>query len=134
VRGLDISFIRKVYPVGAALAILGFLSALRFADVSLAVGILFGGIFGIINMMLLSRLIVAVLHPGPNDPVEIGVTFLVKFPILIGILVLVLWRHWIDPVGFAIGFPMILLAGLLAAIYHFYFGEGQRSPEEGSAR
>jgi hypothetical protein len=123
---------RKVYPVSAALVVCAFVFALLSYGVNFALGVLFGGLFGIVNMLLLSRFVTSFLHPGPHDPIEVGVTFLVKFPLAIGILCLVFWRGWVDPAGFLIGFPIIFIVTLTMAISHYYFGSGRRIPEGGT--
>jgi len=116
--------------VSVGLAVCGCAYAFCLHASSIATGILFGGAFGIVNTMLLARFVMAIANTDPKDPLEIAVTFLVKFPIVFGLLILVLWRHWVDPVGFLIGFPMILVGALVAAIFHYYIGEGRRVTEK----
>lgn len=133
VNGLEISFMRRVYPVSALLTGVAFLCALAARDLSTAVGVLAGGLFGILNTALLARVITAAVRPGDVDPIEIAVTALVKFPIALGFLILVLWRGWVDPLGFLWGFPMIFVGALAVLIWHFYFGEGSRSSKADEA-
>ena len=116
--------------MSAGLTVCGCVYAFYLHGSTIATGILFGGAFGIINTMLLARFVIAIANTGSKDPLEIAVTFLVKFPIVFGLLILVLWRHWVDPVGFLIGFPMILLGALVAATFHYYIGEGRRVTEK----
>jgi hypothetical protein len=48
---------------------------------------------------------------------------------MLGILGFVLYKGWLDPLGFLIGFPSVLAGALIAGIGHFYFGTGRRVPE-----
>lgn len=120
---------RKVYPLSLLLIVAGSIWSFAAHYPAMAVGILAGGAFGIANTLLMTRLVLAVANPSPKDPIEIAVTFLVKFPLMLGMLGFVLWKGWIDPLGFIIGFPMVLAGALIAAIGHFYIGSGRRIPE-----
>ena len=71
--------------MSAGLTLLAFALAWPYGRM-VAIGVLVGGAFGIINMMLLGRLITAIIKAGPIDPIEVAVTFLVKFPIAIGLI------------------------------------------------
>ena len=87
---------------------------------NLAIGIIVGGTFAIVNTMLLANVIKATIKPDNRDAIEIIVTLFLKFPVAIGGLVLILWQGWVDPIGFAFGFTLFPVALLVAlTIYHY---------------
>jgi hypothetical protein len=130
VNGLEISFMKRIYPVSALLTGCTFLCVLLLYGWKMGLGVFAGGVFGIVNMILLARLVGAAIRPGPASPVEICTTGFVKFPVSLGLLLLVLWRGWVDPVGFLLGFPLILVAALATLVRHFYLAEGGGTGEE----
>jgi hypothetical protein len=130
VTGLNLSFIRKVYFVSALLTI--FVCAYIYIRYGfyLSLGVMAGGLFGIINMMLLGRVVTSLIHNGPLDPIEVLISAFVKFPLALGIIFIVLWKGYVDPLGFLIGFPITLVAAILTVIAHYYMGSGRRIIKE----
>jgi len=118
---LDIFYLRRVYKVCALITIAAFLCAWHLLNEDLAVGILSGGFFGIINTLLLERVIDSALGSGSKDPLRISVSVLVKGPVIYGLLILVLWKRWVDPIGFVTGFGLFFLS-VIIALYLNYEG------------
>ncbi len=108
-------FTKHLYPVIAVLTIVTAAFAMAVYGSGLAVGILAGGAFAIINMTLIGSLIRATLA-DVRVTRDIILIFLLKFPLIYGILVFMLSRQLIDAAGFAIGFTL-LPVGLLVSIY-----------------
>jgi hypothetical protein len=112
-------FTKHLYPVIAGLTIVTAAFALALYGSGLAVGILAGGAFAIINTTLIGTLIRATLSEVRVTR-DIILIFLLKFPLIYGVLVFMLSRQLIDKAGFAIGFTLLpfgLLASLAVDIY-----------------
>ncbi|MFH1677172.1 MAG: ATP synthase subunit I [bacterium] len=113
---LDRAFMKQIYLVTAILTGVGFIFAWVFFSVGIAFGLLGGGIFSIINNMILGELIRAYVRPEKrNILVVLNLAFL-KFPILLGLLFVVLMTGRLDPVGFLVGFPLIFIAMIICRL------------------
>ena len=126
VTGLESSNLRKLYAVSAALTGIVFLIAAASAGLDIGLGILYGGIFGIVNTWLIACLTRAVLDPQKRNPLHASTAFLLKFPVVYGMLVLGFARHWINLVGFVIGFQIFFLSLFIWAILTYRTAEKQR--------
>ncbi len=113
---LELSILSRIYPVSAVITGCAFLCAAGTWGLNLALGILVGGLFGIFNTWLIALLARAILDPVKRSPVLAAATLFIKLPIVYGMLVLAFWRHWLDPVGFAIGFTLFLATMSILAI------------------
>jgi len=109
VKGPDFSILRRIYPVGAVLTICAFILVDRFIYHDLAIGILSGGIFGILNTWLIVLLTRSTIDPDARNPVIASLVFFVKIPIVYGILIFAFMKQLIHPAGFAIGLQLFLL-------------------------
>lgn len=107
-------FLRRLNPIIAGLTLLMAVCSAAFSGLFFAVGILAGGAFVIINTTLIAGLIRVTLA-DVRKPLDIFLAFCLKFPLLYGILVLLLSRHLIDPMGFAIGFTLLPVGFLAVA-------------------
>lgn len=107
-------FTKHLYPVIAMLTIATAAFAMAIYGSGLAVGILAGGAFAIINTTLIGNLIGATLS-DVRVTRDIFLIFLLKFPLIYGVLIFLLSRHLIDAAGFTIGFTL-LPVGLLASL------------------
>jgi hypothetical protein len=77
-------------------------------------GLLAGGVWNLVNLWCLSRLLAAWL--GPQRSTARVVRWLViKFPLLYGVAWLLLSRAWVSMVGFGVGFTLVLLAALFCS-------------------
>jgi hypothetical protein len=113
VRGLEFSILRKIYPVGAIVAICAFIVADRVAGRDLALGILTGGIFGVVNTWLIVNLTFSVIDDDHRNPLLALLIFTVKIPVVYGLLFWAFSKQLINLVGFAIGFQLFLLTLLM---------------------
>ncbi|MCK4720039.1 hypothetical protein KAU08_05250 [bacterium] len=117
-------FTKHLYPVIAGLTIVTAAFALAVYGSGLAVGILAGGAFAIINTTLIGNLIRATLS-DVRITRDIILIFLLKFPLIYGILIFLLSRHLIDKAGFLIGFTM-LTVGLLTSLAVDYYVKNRK--------
>jgi len=113
---LELSILSKTYPVSAVITGCAFVIAARVSGLNPALGVLAGGVFGIVNTWLIALLARATLDPVKRSPVLAAATLFIKLPIVYGTLVLAFWRHWLDPLGFAIGFTLFLATMSILAI------------------
>ena len=81
-----------------------------------ALGVLAGGAWNLLNLWCLASALTTWLEASPSRRWAIG-WFVVKFPLLYAALVGVLSRPEISPVGFGLGFTVVLgVAAILTAI------------------
>ncbi len=78
----------------------------------LLVGILFGALWNAVSLWCLSRLLRAWLGPGPSRRRAIG-WLMVKFPALYVAIYLALRHQAVTPLGFGIGFSLVLAGALV---------------------
>ena len=95
---------------------LGVLLSLRW-DHALAVGMVAGGVWNLMNLWCLIRALHVWLGSESSRRQAVG-WFLVKFPLLYLIAVGVLLARGVSAVGFGIGFSIVLAAALLTALRH----------------
>lgn len=127
-------FIKHLYPVIAVLTLLTAAFALAIYGSGLAVGILAGGLFAIINTTLIGNLIRATLSEVRVTR-DIFLIFLLKFPLTYGILIFMLHRQLIDAAGFAIGFTLLPLGLLVSlAVDHYVKNRKIAEPARGNEK
>ena len=73
-----------------------------------ALGVGVGGIWNLASLWCLVQLLNAWLGQSPSKKRALG-WLLVKFPCLYGLAFLLLWTRAVSPVGFGIGFTIVLL-------------------------
>jgi len=116
VTGLELSNLKKLYPVSLILTGVAFICALALARPGIGQGILIGGFFGIINTWLIVLLTESTLHPEKRNPVLAATVLLIKLPVVYGLLVLSFILNWNDPIGFVIGLQLFFISLFIWAI------------------
>lgn len=81
-----------------------------------AVGLVLGAGWNALNLWLWSRLLAAVVRPGPRTRARIGAAFILKFPVLFGGGYLLLVGGRLDPVSVLVGVSLPLATLTLNAV------------------
>lgn len=76
-------------------------------------GALFGLFFGIVNFWLLSRIVEGMLRRGQVRAWKTGVYFILKMTFLIVTIGLILWKGYVTPLAFSVGFTISLVGGII---------------------
>jgi len=131
--GLDSGIIRKIYLFGAILTVMAFAICQNLLGIDLAVGVLIGGTFGILNTWLIELLVKDWLTPEKRDKRRLLIAFAIKFPIILAIGFIALGSGWINLEGFAVGFTVFIVSIVFAALFNQSFISliGRREPFTG---
>ena len=109
VRGLDLSVLRFFYPTSAFITAVAFLLTSAIYNQDLALGVTVGGIFGMVNLALITSLSISVLDPKKQNPIIAFLVLTLKVPIVYGILIALFMSGNVNLLGFAIGFQIFIL-------------------------
>jgi hypothetical protein len=113
-------FLNKVYYVCAILTLVVCSIVWAYLGRNTAIASMVGGCFVIINMMIIGRVVRALVKPEERSFTEIALALFFKFPVVYGFLVIAFLTGIINPIGFAIGFTILPIALVTAAmIPHF---------------
>ena len=99
-------------PMGVAGTLLAALIGLRW-DAGISVGILGGGAWNLANLWCFARALPVWLGSSPSRRRAVG-WLLVKFPLLYAAAIGLLLIPSVSPVGFAIGFLVVMLTAIVA--------------------
>jgi hypothetical protein len=119
---VDLRFIDRVIKVTLILAALLFPFFALYIKVNFALSVLFGSIWGSLNLLAI-KLIITSLMPGPTrNPVLGFIILFVKLPILYGAgYLLVTWKY-LSIGGLLWGFSGIFIVALLKVLGRWYLG------------
>jgi len=113
--GLDLTALRLFYPLSILVTFVIYLAARDLFSSTLSTGILAGGVFGVLNLGLITYLVVTVLDPVKQNPLIAFLILAVKVPIVYGLLFVLFAGKLIDLMGFAIGFQVFIVNLLIHA-------------------
>lgn len=119
---MDLKFIDRVIKATLVLAVIFFPLLSVYIGVNIGVSVLFGAIWGSLNLLAIKYLVVF-LVPGPQRNTVLGIIILfVKLPVLylIGYF-LITWKYLSIP-GLLWGFSAIFLVALLKVLGRLYLG------------
>ncbi len=116
VNGLDYAILKKIFPICAIVTGLVTLFAYIFFGASLAYGIVYGGLFGVVNTWLIVLLVRSVLDPSRQNIIIAALVFFAKIPIVYGVLILSFYLKLVNLVGFAVGLQVFLVTLLVYAV------------------
>lgn len=83
------------------------------AGTDLAIGTAVGGLFGIINLLIIIILTRSTLDPVRRNPYLAAFTLTIKIPVIYGVLIYLFAGGSVDILGFAIGFQLFLTSLLI---------------------
>lgn len=87
----------------------------------ITVSVFLGGVVGILNFRLLARLgSRLVAQPSVSQSQLSGLFLILKFPLLLGLFALLIWKAPIHLFGFVVGFLLLSLAIVLAVVWQFF--------------
>ncbi len=133
-KRLDHTFLISLYPVSFVLTVLGSACALIWFGHNIATGVAIGGIFGILNTSLIASLTGCTLIPSSRNPGLAAVFFVLKVPVVWGLLILGFSQKLIDPIGFVAGFQVFILSIVIFAIYSHIKIHRSAAASDGSVR
>jgi hypothetical protein len=116
VNGLDYAIFKKIFPICAIVTGLVTLLSYIFFGASFACGIVYGGLFGVVNTWLIWLLVRSVLDPSRQNYIIAALVFFTKIPIVYGVLILSFYLKLVNLVGFAVGLQLFLVTLLVYAV------------------
>lgn len=117
---MDLGFLKRIGRTTAVVGAVAFLFLAVYYDVTFALGVLVGCLWGVANFAALAAVLIATIRPGGADRRRALLLSLVKFPVLYGIGYLILRTEWFTPVSLVIGFSLLFLVTLLKALGRLY--------------
>ncbi len=122
IENLGLDFISRTIRTTAVVLFIVFIYGLYYFDFYINLAILSGGIWSIVNMLLLSTLIRSALTPGEVDKMKVAGLALVKFPLLYVSGYFLLTSEIFDPLYLLIGFSILMAVVILKVIARALFG------------
>ena len=110
--------------------------SLAWAQSSITMGVLAGGVWNLLSLWWLTRLFAAWLGPKPSQRRVIG-WLLLKFPLLYVVAIGLMSSGWISGLAFGVGFTVVLfaaIAGLIVHSRHLFVGHPTTSLKAGGRR
>jgi len=124
--GFDLDFIKRVYiTAGVAGALIG-LMLFPYNPVG-GYSFLLGIAFGIANLWAWSKLIPALIKVGEINPRDAVLTIIIKFPIILVLFFIVLYKGWVDAIWYVGGFSFTYLVILLKVLAIIMFTPKSKS-------
>lgn len=96
-------------------------------------GLLFGGVWGIINLIFISHLVRTAIRPEGPDKVKTAFLILVKFPLLYVAGYFLLSINQLQPVYLAAGFSLLLIIVVLKVLGRTMLKLDEKSENQTSA-
>jgi hypothetical protein len=96
-------------------------------------GLLFGGVWGIINLIFIAHLVRAAIRPEGPDKVKTAFLILVKFPLLYVAGYFLLSINQLQPVYLAAGFSLLLIIVVLKVLGRTMLKLDEKSENQTSA-
>ena len=121
IENLGLDFISRTIRTTAVVLFVVFLYGLYYFDFYINLAILSGGVWSIVNMLLLSTLIRSALTPGEVDKMKVAGLALVKFPLLYVSGYYLLTSEIFDPLYLLIGFSILMAVIVLKVIARALF-------------
>jgi hypothetical protein len=114
---MGIEFIHRVIRTSLVLAALGFLFVTVYYDFKFGAGILASAVWGCLNILFLTHLIMEIFSPGKEiRKGKVILIAVVKFPLLYAAGFILLWLKYFPPVSLVIGFSLLFLVMFLKAM------------------
>ncbi len=105
-RDLDLSALKRAYPVSLLFTGCMFFIASAALSLNVGLGVLYGSLFGVVNTWLISLLARYAFDPRKRNPTLAAIAFVIKLPVVYGLLIFAFLRGWFHPVGFLLGFVL----------------------------
>jgi hypothetical protein len=119
---MDLHFIDRVIKSTLVLAAFLFPFLIIYAGMSFALSVLFGALWGCLNLLAIRIIVVSLLTPrGKNKILALAVLF-VKLPVLYGVGYLLLTWDYLSAGGLVWGFSGILIVMVLKVLGRAYLG------------
>lgn len=109
-------FMQRTLRTTGLLLLLQFPFTMYYLGTWAAMPILFGGVWGMINILFISRVIRAAVRPGEINKVKVTILLLVKFPLLYTAGYFLLSIEQLKPVLLVAGFSSLFVVALLKAL------------------
>jgi hypothetical protein len=131
---VDLQFVDRVIRTTLILAAFLFPFLIVYAGVSFALGVLFGAVWGCLNLLAIRVIVVSLLTPHGRNRILAAVVLFVKIPVLYGAGYLLLTWDYLSAPGLVWGFSGILLVVVFKALGRAYLGlDGKVKTGEKSA-
>ena len=129
IPGFDLGFLKRVYiTTGISGALIG-LMLIVYNPVG-SYSFLAGLAFGIANLWAWSRLIQSIIKVGEIHPREAVLTIIIKFPIILVLFFVLIYKGWVDVIWYVAGFSFTYLVILLKVLAIIVFSPKAKSPKD----
>jgi hypothetical protein len=125
-KGFDLNFIRRIYIASAVAGILIGLMLVPYKPPA-ALSFIAGLFFGVVNFWAWSKFIPAVLKVGEINTREAVLTFTIKFPIILVLFFIILYKGWVEPIWYVAGFSLTYLVIILKVLAIIIFNPGKKA-------
>ncbi len=119
---MDLKFVDRVIKTTLVLAAVFFPFFALYINMSFALSVLFGAVWGALNLLGI-KLIITNLMPGPSKNLVVGLLVLfLKLPVLYVIGYFLVTWHYLSVFGLLWGFSGIFIVALLKVLGRMYLG------------
>lgn len=129
----DLDFIDRTLKTTGIVLLIAFFFGTYYYGLYNALAFLSGGVWGIVNLMLLKKLVRSAIRPEGIDTVAVIMIMLVKFPLLYAAGYFLLKVTMFTPVALVVGFSSVLGVLVLKALGRVFLGldtNGNNKPVE----
>jgi hypothetical protein len=131
---MDLHFIDRVIKSTLVLAAFLFPFLIIYAGMSFALSVLFGALWGCLNLLAIRIIVVSLLTPHAKNKILALAVLFVKLPVLYGVGYLLLTWDYLSAGGLVWGFSGILIVMVLKVLGRAYLGlDSGMKPGEKSA-
>lgn len=129
IPGFDLSFLKRVYiTTGISGTLIG-LMLIVYNPVG-SYSFLAGLAFGIGNLWAWSRVIQSLIKVGEINLREAVLTIIIKFPIILVLFFVLIYKEWVDVIWYVGGFSFTYLVILLKVLAIIVFNPTAKSPKD----
>ena len=115
IPGFDLNFLKRIYyTTGISGILIGLMLVVYNPDGSYS--FIAGLVIGIANLWAWSRLIQSLIKVGEINPREAVLTIIIKFPIILVLFFVLIYKGWVDVIWYVAGFSFTYLVILLKVI------------------
>ncbi len=119
---MDLHFVDRVIKSTLLLAAFLFPFLILYAGMSFALSVLFGALWGCLNLLAIRIIVVSLLTPHRRNRILALAVLFVKLPVLYGAGYLLLTWDYLSAAGLVWGFSGILIVIVFKALARAYLG------------
>lgn len=127
---LGLDFITRTLKTTGVLLLIAFPFGLYYYGLYPTLAVLSGGVWGLLNLMLIKTLVVAVIRPGGADWSRAALVMLFLFPVLFVAGYFLLTVENFTPLHLLIGFSAPLLVMVLKVLGRLLVGNSRKQNSE----